>query len=344
VAVPHRSVRRFIAWANPYFGVTPADRHSGHSPLFFDLSTYDLFGTLAAGAQLHLVPVEANLLPHRLAAFIRDRALTQWFSVPSVLTHLAGVDAVRPADFPALRRLLWCGEVLPTVSLIHWMARLPQVTFTNLYGPTETTIASSYFTVPAIPDDPRAPIPIGRACGGEELLVLADDLRPCAEGEEGDLYIRGDGLTLGYWRDPDTTARAFRDLPAGRVYRTGDRARVGADCLVYFLGRADLQIKSRGYRIELGEIEAALGALPEVREAAAVALASEGFEGTRIACAYVLRTPQAATPAALRARLARTLPGYMLPSEWRELADLPRTGNGKLDRRALEARFREVAS
>jgi len=340
VAVPHRSVRRFIDWANPTFGVTAADRHSGHSPLFFDLSTYDLFGTFAAGAQLHLVPTELNLLPHRLAAFIRDRALTQWFSVPSLLTHLAGFDAVRHGDFPALRRLLWCGEVLPTATLVHWMTRLPQVTFTNLYGPTETTIASSYYRVPEVPADPRAPIPIGSACGGEEILVLDQDLRPCSPDEEGDLCIRGEGLTLGYWRDPEATARAFRDLPGGRVYCTGDRARIGADGLIYFLRRADLQIKSRGYRIELGEIEVALASLPEVREGAVVALASAGFEGTRIACAYVLRTPQAATPAVLRARLACNLPGYMLPSEWRELAALPRTGNGKLDRRAVEESFR----
>jgi len=340
VAVPHRSVRRFIDWANPNFGVTAGDRHSGHSPLFFDLSTYDLFGTFAAGAQLHLVPTEVNLLPHRLAGFIRDRALTQWFSVPSVLTHLAGFDAVRHGDFPALRRLLWCGEVLPTATLIHWMTRLPRVTFTNLYGPTETTVASSYYRVPEVPADPRSPIPIGSACGGEELLVLDGDLRPCPPDEEGDLYIRGEGLTLGYWRDPETTAKAFRELPSGRVYRTGDRARIGADGLVYFLGRADLQIKSRGYRIELGEIEAALALLPEVREGAVVALSSAGFEGTRIACAYVLRTPEAVTPAVLRARLARSLPSYMLPSEWRELAVLPRTGNGKLDRQAVATGFR----
>jgi hypothetical protein len=214
VAVPHRSVRRFIAWANPYFGVTPADRHSGHSPLFFDLSTYDLFGTLAAGAQLHLVPVEANLLPHRLAAFIRDRALTQWFSVPSVLTHLAGVDAVRPGDFPALRRLLWCGEVLPTAALIHWMARLPHVPSRTCWPTDRPSPAAPWV---AIPDDPRTPTPIGRACAGRERSSGGDDLRPCPAGVEGPA-IHGES-DAGVLADGDR--RAVQDSPKmGPPHRT----------------------------------------------------------------------------------------------------------------------------
>src|SRR5207249_3685111 len=114
------------------------DRNSGHPPLYFDLSTFDIHGTLAAGAQLHLVPPDLNLLPHKLATFIRQSALTQWFSVPSILTYMAKYDVVRAGDFPALKRLLWCGEAIPTRTLMYWMERLPHVAFTNLYGPTET--------------------------------------------------------------------------------------------------------------------------------------------------------------------------------------------------------------
>ena len=119
-----------------------------------------------------MVPSELNLLPNRLADLIRDAKLTQWFSVPSALSYMAQRDVVRARDFPALRRVLWCGEVLPTPSLIYWMSRLPHVQFTNLYGPTEATIASSFYTVPQCPADPQASIPIGTACDGEELLVL----------------------------------------------------------------------------------------------------------------------------------------------------------------------------
>ena len=155
VVITHHNVSEFVAWANGHFGVADDDRQSAHSPLHFDLSVYDLFGTLAAGAELHLVPPEVNLLPNKVTQFIRDHQLTQWFSVPSVLNAIASRDVLREGDFPALRRLLWCGEVLPTPTLIYWMERLPHVRFTNLYGPTETTIASSFYTVPSTPVRPR---------------------------------------------------------------------------------------------------------------------------------------------------------------------------------------------
>src|SRR2546425_7981254 len=142
------------------------------------------------------------------------------------------------------------------------MRRLPHTAFTNLYGPTEATIASSHYTVPRCPDDDRTEIPIGRACGGEELLVLDDALAPVPPGQVGDLYIRGAGLSPGYWRDPDTTRAAFLPDPGGsasggRIYKTGDLAKVGEGGLVHFLGRADSHIKARGYRRELGELDAA---------------------------------------------------------------------------------------
>ncbi|HEY2824705.1 MAG TPA: AMP-binding protein, partial [Gemmatimonadales bacterium] len=137
VVITHANVRRFVDWAVGYFGTRPTDRISGHPPLHFDLSTFDIFGTFAAGAELHLVPPELSLVPHRLVELIRDEGLTQWFSVPSALNYMAKFDAVAPGDFPTLRRVLWCGEVLPTPVLTYWMNRLPHVTFTNLYGPTE---------------------------------------------------------------------------------------------------------------------------------------------------------------------------------------------------------------
>jgi amino acid adenylation domain-containing protein len=349
VMITHASVGRFLRWALAYFGTGASDRVSQHPPLRFDLSTFDIFGTLWAGAELHLVPQELNLLPHKLAQFMRDAALTQWFSVPAVLTLMAKFDAVRQDDFPALRRVLWAGEVLPTPTLMHWMRRLPHVRFTNLYGPTETTIASSYYTVPRCPVDPRAPIPIGTACDGEELLVLDASLHPVAPGVMGDLYIRGAGLSPGYWRDPEKTRAAFLPTPgatdpADRIYRTGDLARCGADGLVYFLGRADTQIKSRGYRIELGEIEAGLHALPGLQESAVVAIPSQGFEGALICCAYVPAPDAGASPESLRKGLAGLLPGYMLPARWMRFDALPRNGSGKVDRPRLKEGFLRAES
>jgi acyl-coenzyme A synthetase/AMP-(fatty) acid ligase len=286
------------------------------------------------------VPAEINLLPHQLADFIRRNALTQWFSVPSVLKYMAQFDVVRRNDFPSLKRLLWCGEALPTPTLIYWMSRLPAVPFTNLYGPTEATIASSYYTIPGCPTDEHADIPIGVACEGEELIVLDEQRRPLAAGEIGDLYIGGVGLSPGYWRDLEKTENAFvADGRGGRIYKTGDLARTGADGLVYLLGRADSQIKSRGYRIELGEIETALNALGLLKECAVVAAPSNGFEGASICCAFALPAGSELATADLRQRLTAALPSYMIPSQWKIFDSLPLNANGKIDRPRLREHF-----
>jgi amino acid adenylation domain-containing protein len=344
VMISHANVAHFLGWATRYFGTDPSDRISQHPPLHFDLSTFDIFGTLWAGAELHLVPQELNLLPHKLAQFIREAHLTQWFSAPSVLNLMAKFDVVAQNDFPSLRRLMWCGEAIPTPTLIHWMKRLPHARFTNLYGPTEATIASSYYAVPRCPRDEREPIPIGDACDGEELLILDARLQPVAAGEIGDLYIRGTGLSPGYWRDQEKTDSVFLPCPGGagprdRIYKTGDLARRGADGLFYFLGRADTQIKSRGYRIELGEIEAALHSLPALRESAVVAIQSDGFEGWLICCAYVLASGGAVSVERLRKDLAKLLPPYMLPTRWARHEALPKNANGKIDRPRLKNAF-----
>jgi amino acid adenylation domain-containing protein len=340
VVISHDNVIHFVQWAVQHFGMESTDRVSGHSPLHFDLSTFDLYGSLAAGATLYPIPPEANLLPHKLALFIEDAGLTQWFSVPSILNHMAKLDVVRPGGFPSLRRLLWCGERFPTSGVRYWMQHLPQVRFTNLYGPTETTIASSYYDVPSCPRDEREEIPIGQGCDGEELLVLDSDLRQLPRGEIGDLYIRGPGLSQGYWRDPVRTAAAFianpfNDQPDDRLYRTGDLAKLDDQGQVVLLGRADTQVKSRGYRIELGEIEAALDGIPELQESAVVAVGSDGFEGNLLCCAYVARPGGEVAPPILRQRLAQVVPAYMLPSKWKQLDRLPLNQNGKTDRPAL---------
>jgi len=203
---------------------------------------------------------------------------------------------------------------------------------------------SSYYSVPRCPADEREPIPIGAACDGEELLILDDRLRPVPSGETGELYIRGVGLSPGYWRDEEKTRAAFLPCPSGagpqdRIYKTGDLARRGADGLVYFVGRADTQIKSRGYRIELGEIEAALQSLPGLRESAVVAIRSEGFEGWLICCAYVPAPGIAASTKSLRKDLAQLVPGYMLPARWMRYDVLPKNDNGKIDRPLLRNAF-----
>jgi amino acid adenylation domain-containing protein len=342
VMITHANVYEFVTWGTRYFDFQPGDRLSGHPPLIFDLSTFDVFGSLSAGCTLYLVTPEMSVLPNKLAEFIRAAELTQWFSVPSLLNFMAKYEVVQQNDFPAMKRLLWCGEAFPTPALIHWMRRLPHVTFTNLYGPTEATIASSYYTMPACPADEQELVPIGVACEGEELLVLDEQLKAVPTGEIGDLYIRGVGLSPGYWRDPAKTAAAFLPNPAlagDRIYKTGDLASFDARGLYYLHGRADSQIKSRGYRIELGEIERALHSLDGLKESAVVAVDTGGFEGAAICCAYSLEEGVTTTIPELRKRLGALIPSYMIPASWLCLPVLPQNANGKIDRKNLKEQF-----
>jgi acyl-coenzyme A synthetase/AMP-(fatty) acid ligase len=194
------------------------------------------------------------------------------------------------------------------------------------------------------PDSADDDIPIGAPCSGEELLVLDDKLQRVAPGTTGELYIGGAGLSPGYWRDAEKTALAFRRRPGARgatdrIYRTGDLATVGPDGFVRYLGRADFQIKSRGYRIDAGEIETALHALGTLRECAVVGIANGEVDGTTICCAYAAEDTPATTAVALRDALRRSLPAYMLPSRWLTFDVLPKTSNGKVDRRRLQEWF-----
>ncbi|MFC1578943.1 amino acid adenylation domain-containing protein [Pseudomonadota bacterium] len=344
VVITHRNVNSFLNWVIDYFGYSSNDKMSGHPPLHFDLSTMDIFGSLSAGATLYPVPARLSLVAPALTKWIQEKELTQWFSVPSILTYMAKFDAMRDVQLPHLKRLIWCGEVLPTPTLMYWMERLPHVEFTNLYGPTEATIASSYYTLDSCPTDEKLNIPIGRPCKGESLLVLANDLQSVADGEIGDIYISGEGLSPGYWRDKEKTNAVFLNVektavPHQRIYKTGDLGWRDKDGLFHYSGRADSQIKSRGYRIELGEIETALHSLTYITEAAVVGVDAEGFEGKTICCAYSSRALPPESHARLRKDLAKIVPNYMLPSRWHRLEILPKNANGKIDRPRLRNIF-----
>lgn len=349
VVITHANVTTFVDWGLRYFGITASDKLSGHSPLFFDLSTFDTYAAIAAGAELHPVPPGLNLMAPALVRFIRQRELTQWFSVPSVLNYLKTFDAIAPSSMPALKRLIWCGETLPTPTLRWLMEKLPDTQFTNLYGPTEATIASSYYTVPSMPGSDAEPVPIGFACEGESLHVLDESGNPLPADATGDLYIGGSGLSPGYWRDEQKTAEVFIDTSAKlpgfrRLYKTGDLAHIDTHGVAHFHGRADTQIKSRGYRIELGEIESALNAIEALASGAIVAIDSEGFEGQIICCAYQLKSEQSLDEESLANQLRSNLPSYMLPARWMAVASMPSTANGKINRPVLRQQFAERES
>ncbi|MBT8213815.1 MAG: amino acid adenylation domain-containing protein [Acidimicrobiia bacterium] len=339
VPITHANATHFVDWAVGHYGLAAGDRNSSHPPLHFDLSVLDVFGTLGTGGTLHLVPPEANLLPASIGGLIAEQQLTQWFSVPSILTYIAKHDAIPQGGYPSLRRVLACGEVLPTATLIYWMERVPHARFSNLYGPTETTVASSFHDVVDIPADATSAVPIGRPLPGEELLVMTADMEPAATGEIGDLFIAGAGLSPGYWEDPAKTKAAFvpdGNDPGRTIYRTGDLASVDENGVHHFHGRSDTQIKSRGYRIELGDIETALSGLDYLLNAVVVPVRDDTFGSVSVSCAYIPRPGQEVSPTRIRRDLHPILPSYMIPTGWREFVSFPTNRNGKIDRPAIQ--------
>jgi amino acid adenylation domain-containing protein len=342
VPITHLSFMRHLLWANSQFQLGPEDRISGHSPLHFDMSGWDIFGALGSGATLCPVPPDVGLLPNLTAEFIRQRCITQLFAVPSALVSMTVEGIIKQGDFEHLRRLIWCGEVFPNKALRHWMQRLPHVTFVNTYGPTEATIFCTYHVVDACPSEGDLPVPIGRPIPGMRAMVVDDGRREVRAGVVGELCVAGTGLSPGYWRESDRTGKAFGPIPADpaeRWYRTGDLVHVDEHGVLHFHGRNDRQIKCRGHRIELDEVAVSLARVRGIVECAVVAVHTDEWVGTVICAAYVLERKQSLLPAALRTELATLIPRYMLPTRWRELESLPRGPNGKVDLRQLERSF-----
>ena len=330
VPIRNNELESYLCAVGPIVDVQPDDRFSQTFDLTFDLSVHDLFVCWENGATL-IVPSEKELrMP---SGYIREHAITCWFSVPSLAYQVRlQEDLVRDA-FPSLRLSLFCGEALPTLVATEWAAAAPNSRVENWYGPTEATIACSRYVLSdeAIGYDT---VPIGKAFPYMELLVLDGQLAPCPQGTPGELFLSGAQVASGYLNDDQKTAASFLTLPAGDklAYRTGDRAVLGDDGNVRFLGRVDNQVKVRGYRIELGEIEAALRSASGGMNSVALAWPGDAEIATSIVAALETDT---ADISAIQQQLGAALPDYMAPSMIFCVAEFPKNASGKVDRRGL---------
>jgi amino acid adenylation domain-containing protein len=340
VMLTHRNALTFIDWCAETFRVGSDDRLSNHAPLHFDLSVFDIYNAIGAGATVFMVDEETAVFPSAVASFIERHRLTIWYSVPSALVQLLLHGDLAARDLSRLRLLLYAGEPFPGKHLQAITEVVPRTRVFNLYGPTETNVCTFYeVPVPLPPGIDR--IPIGRACANFEVLALDGDGREIRPGEEGELYVRSPSVTPGYWGDAARTAAGVLPNPGrpylgDRAYRTGDIVTKDEDGNLVFLRRRDHMIKSRGYRIELGEIEAALYSEPSVVEAAAVAVPDDEV-GNRIWAFVVLKESGAHSEAELLAGCARRLPRYMVPERLEVRDRLPKTSTGKTDRQRLVA-------
>jgi amino acid adenylation domain-containing protein len=340
VMLTHRNALTFVDWCAATFRLGPEDRLSNHAPLHFDLSVFDVYNALAAGATVSMIHEEIAVFPQRLAAMIEEHEITVWYSVPSALVYLLLHADLAARDLDRLRLVLFAGEVFPMKYLRQLADLLPRAELYNLYGPTETNVCT-YHRVDRWRLAGQDRLPIGRACANTDVFALDDEGRRVGVGGTGELVVRGPSVTPGYWADRDKSRRSLGPNPLAprtgdRVYRTGDLVTLDQSGEYVFLGRRDSQVKSRGYRIELGDIEAALYAHPAVTEAAVVAIHDDDV-GSRLRAFVVLRAGAALTPAALQAHCARLVPRYMVPERIEIRPELPRTSTGKTDRTRLAA-------
>ncbi|MEX2375261.1 MAG: amino acid adenylation domain-containing protein [Dehalococcoidia bacterium] len=335
VMIPHKAIIDYIDWCVDEYGLTAEDVISNHAPLYFDNSTFDLYTAFHTGATLHLVHEELNAVIPFLVSWIRERRITTFFCVPSVLRMLLRSRRLKADSFPELRHVIAAGEVLPPDVVAAWMELYPHIQFTNMYGPTEITVDCTFHVMDGLPD-PARPIPIGRARRNMELFVrMEDGSLSQSAGAEGELLVRGTSVAYGYLGNEGKTAEAFIQNPANDtfhdpLYCTGDLVRLEEAGVFQFLGRADHQVKLLGYRIELGEVETALNGLEEVAEGVVVFRDEEPKE---IGALVVLA--EGVQEAAVLAGLRQRLPAYMVPTTVkRYVGNLPQTPNGKYDRKA----------
>lgn len=335
VAVGHGALVEFVEGFVGTFGIEPGDVLGNQAPLDFDVSVKDVYGALAAGAAVVLLPRRLFSSPAELVDEISRRGVTVLVWAVAALCLLSGLRGLERASLPRVRLVMFSGEVMPAAHLRTWMERLPQATFVNLYGPTEVTCNCLYHVL----DRGRGyegGVPLGRPLPGRRVLALVgsgDGAREAREpGEVGELYVGGPGIALGYYGDPARTAEAFvrsplaRALPE-RAYRTGDLARVGDDGELYFAGRVDNQVKHLGHRVELEEVDAAFERQPGV-----IRCRSAYDARARRLCAFY---EGEASVGALRLGVAELLPAAVVPAVIRRVPGMPLTANGKVDRGAL---------
>lgn len=333
VVVEHRAIVNRLEWMRAHYGIDASDRILQKTPATFDVSVWEFFLPLIAGAVLDVAPPDVHRDPVALARLIRERGITTLHFVPSMLAALL---AAPEAQGLAVRRVFCSGEALDA-DLRDRFHRTVRAELHNLYGPTEAAVDVSWW--PASADDASRPVPIGFPVWNTRLYVLDARMRPLPPGVAGDLYLGGVQLARGYLGRDDLTAERFvadPHRPGERIYRTGDLARWRGDGAVEFLGRSDHQVKLRGLRIELGEIEAAIVASGQAAQAAVIV--REDRAGDRRLVGYLQPAGAGAFDAdALRGFVAAQLPDYMVPAAFVALADWPVTANGKLDRDALPA-------
>ena len=333
VSIAHRSVIDYIDWVTETFSVSQDDIFGNQAPFYFDNSILDIYSCLKTGATLYIIPKRLFFQPVPLLEYIKEKRINTLFWVPSALIVVSKLRAFRNVDLTdTLKRVLFCGEVMPNKQLNIWRKYLPDIIYANLYGPTEITDACTCYIVDReFLDD--EPLPIGIPMKNTDVFVLNMKNELVDSNEVGELCVRGTSLAMGYYNNAEKTKEVFVQNPLNLavpeiIYRTGDLVKYNEYGELVYLSRKDYQIKHLGHRIELGEIETAVSSIDGI---------------TLCCCIYdekkskiVLFIDANFDKDFIKARIEKCVPEYMVPGKVVYMADMPLNANGKIDRAKLK--------
>lgn len=333
--VNHKGVIDFVEQMAETFNLTSNDIFANQSPLYFDLSINDVFGTIKNGNTIYLLPQSKFMFPTKLFEYLNEKKVDSIFWVPSALVLSApALEVVKPEY---LKRVLFCGEVMPNKQLNMWRSALPNVLYANLYGPAETVDASTYYIVDRKFKDDEM-LPIGRPFKNTKVLVISEDNKEVKNVDEiGELCIAGSSLSMGYFNNKEKTEAAYVQNPLNDnyielIYKTGDLVKYNEYGELVYVSRKDYQIKHMGYRIELGEIETAVASIDSMVSQACI------YDDINKQIVMFYEGKQMTTDEIVNI-LKEKVPNYMIPNITIYMNQLPHNQNGKIDRKELKERY-----
>lgn len=337
--ITHANLLAYLPWFINTFGINENTIFASQTPFYFSASVSDLFSSLFTGATFNIIPKSYFSFPIQLIRFLNERQVNTIYWVPSALCIVANVDLFKYEQPKFLKKVLFAGEVMPNKQLNYWRKFLKDATFANLFGPTELVDICTYYVVNRPFRDDES-LPIGSHIDNVSTFIVDERGNEITEQNKvGELYVRGQTVARGYYKNDEQTKKAFVQNPLQNtypeiVYRTGDLVMLNRFGEYEYCGRADFQIKHKGYRIELGEIERVASAIENVNSVVAVFDAA----ADKIVLIYTGKVKKEE----LYSILTTKLPNYMLPELVIKTATMPINANGKIDRKLLSANYKEL--
>ncbi len=338
--ISHRSLISYVNWITEEFKFDETTSFGSQTPLYFSMSVTDFYSTVKCGCCYNIIPKQHFSFPINLVKYLNEYQINTIYWVPtaiSILSNWKVFDVIKPEY---LKTVLFAGEVMPTKQLNYWINSLDEnITYANLFGPTETTDICTFYVVNReFADDDS--LPIGKHCDNCNVFIVKEDGTEAKDGEEGELFVRSTFMADGYYNNSEKTKEAFVQNPLNkaypeRVYKTGDIVKYNDKGELIYISRKDFQIKRSGYRIELGEIEAGANSVEGVKNCACIYDKEEDL----LVLIYEGRVKKTET---VLAGVMKKVPSYMYPDKVLRIKEMPQNANGKIDRKYLSTNYKKL--